>query len=227
MDSYKKVKAAQTGYSGELTFRVTGPDGFNPISNATVSISLQGQSQDVIEQLNTDESGLTENVYLSAPPFEYSMEPGENQPYTEYEITVTAPGYEPAVVEGIEVLPDRLANQSVKLNPVSDEDAVPDNIFIPDHTLYGEYPPKIPEDEIKPMDESGEIVLSRVVIPEYIVVHDGVPSNSSATNYYVRYTDYIKNVASSEIYATWPESTIYANILCIMSVTLNRVYTEW
>jgi hypothetical protein len=100
-------------------------------------------------------------------------------------------------------------------------------IVIPDHTLYGEYPPKIPEDEIKPVDESGEIVLSRVVIPEYVIVHDGVPQDPTAQNYYVRYTDYIKNVVSSEIYATWPESAIYANTLAIMSFTLNRVYTEW
>ena len=77
------------------------------------------------------------------------------------------------------------------------------------------------------MDETGEIVLSHVVIPEFIVVHDGVPSDPSAQNYYVRYKDYIKNVASCEIYATWPESAIYANILVIMSFTLNRVYTEW
>ena len=102
-----------------------------------------------------------------------------------------------------------------------------ETIVIPDHTLYGDYPPKIPEDEIKPMDESGEIVLSRVVIPEYIIVHDGVPSDPTAANYYVRYRDYIKNVVSSEIYATWPESAIYANTLAIMSFTLNRVYTEW
>ena len=65
------------------------------------------------------------------------------------------------------------------------------------------------------------------MIPEYIIVHDGNPDDSSAPNYYVRYRDYIKNVASSEIYATWPESTIYANILVIQSFTLNRVYTEW
>lgn len=43
----------------------------------------------------------------------------------------------------------------------------------------------------------------------------------------MRYRDYIKNVASSEIYATWPDSTIRANVLAIMSFTLNRVYTEW
>ncbi|MBQ8327952.1 MAG: peptidoglycan-binding protein, partial [Lachnospiraceae bacterium] len=86
---------------------------------------------------------------------------------------------------------------------------------------------KIPEAEIKPMPETGEIVLSRVVVPEYIIVHDGVPSDNTAPNYWVKYTDYIKNVASSEIYATWPEDTIYANILAIMSFTLNRVYTEF
>ncbi len=77
------------------------------------------------------------------------------------------------------------------------------------------------------MDESGEIVLSRVVVPEYVIVHDGTPGDSTAGDYYVRYKDYIKNVASSEIYATWPDSTIRANILAIMSFTLNRVYTEW
>ena len=71
-----------------------------------------------------------------------------------------------------------------------------------------------------------EIVLSRVVIPEYVVVHNGTPS-SNARDYYVTYKDYIKNVASSEIYATWPDATIRANVLAIMSFTLNRVYTEW
>ncbi|MDD7521490.1 MAG: peptidoglycan-binding protein, partial [Lachnoclostridium sp.] len=94
-------------------------------------------------------------------------------------------------------------------------------------TLYGDYPPKEPESEIKPVNESGEIVLSRVVIPEYVVVHDGPPADANAKNYYVRYTDYIKNVASSEIYATWPEAAITANVLAIQSFTLNRVFTEW
>ena len=59
------------------------------------------------------------------------------------------------------------------------------------------------------------------------MVHDGPVNDSAAGNYYVRYKDYIKNVASSEIYATWPDDTIRANILAIMSFTLNRVYTEW
>ena len=102
-----------------------------------------------------------------------------------------------------------------------------DSIVIPVNTLFGNFPAKIAESEIKPVSDSGEIVLSKVVIPEFVVVHDGPPSDPNAANYYVRYRDYIKNVASSEIYSTWPDSTLRANILAIMSFTLNRVYTEW
>ncbi|MDE6186014.1 MAG: peptidoglycan-binding protein, partial [Lachnospiraceae bacterium] len=158
---------------------------------------------------------------------EYSLTPVEQQPYSEYNIQIEAPGYEPLMISGTEILPDVTAVQPVSLTPLEETQEQEELIVIPDHTLYGEYPPKIPEDEIKPMDESGEIVLSRVVIPEYVVVHDGVPDDPTAPNYYVRYRDYIKNVVSSEIYATWPESAIYANTLVIMSFTLNRVYTEW
>lgn len=63
-------------------------------------------------------------------------------------------------------------------------------------------------------------------IPEQITVHLGTP-NSDAENVTVNFPDYIKNVASSEIYPTWPESAIRANIYAIISFVLNRVYTEW
>ena len=125
-------------------------------------------------------------------------------------------------VKGTEVLAGVLAVQSIRMIPLPAQTGAEENIQIPDHTLYGSYPPKIAEDEVKPVQESGEIVLSRVVVPQTIVVHDGVPTNASAKDYYVSYRDYIKNVASSEIYATWPRSTIVANVLAIMSFTLNR-----
>ena len=213
--------------TGRLKISVTSSIGLIPVTDATVKISYKGMPDSIIETLNTDISGQTEEISLPSPPLEYSMEPGAEQPYSEYNIEVNAPGYEPVMVSGTEVLPDSLALQPIEMNPIEVEQEEEETIVIPDHTLYGEYPPKIPEDEIKPVDETGEIVLSRVVIPEYVVVHDGVPSDSTAPNYYVKYKDYIKNVASSEIYATWPENAIYANILAIMSVTLNRVYTEW
>ena len=220
---------ADTPYLGQLQINVTATLGLIPIQDATVTISYTGVPDMAVEQLRTDSSGQTEVIELPAPPLEYSMEPEQaNQPYSEYNIQVDAPGYESVMVSGTEILPDVTALQPIQMTPL--ETAPPDEeevLVIPEHTLYGEYPPKIPEDEIKPMDESGEIVLSRVVIPEYVIVHDGVPDDSTAPNYYIRYRDYIKNVASSEIYATWPENAIYANVLAIMSFTLNRVYTEW
>ncbi len=222
-------KAESPAYSGKLTLNVTSSLGFIPINNATITISYSGAPDTVVQTLNTNESGNTETIALPAPNLSYSTQISDVQPYSEYNISVTAPGYEPVFISGTEILPDVTAVQPVSMNPLEVEPPVEteEDIVIPDHTLYGEYPPKIPEDEIKPMDESGEIVLSRVVIPEYVIVHDGLPQDSSAPNYYVRYTDYIKNVVSSEIYATWPENTIYANTLAIMSFTLNRVYTEW
>lgn len=225
------LHAAQNGsfsYTGTLQINVTSSVGFVPVPDASITISDSSTPEQTIEQLLTDESGQTAPVTLPAPNPEYSQEPNQPRPYTDYTIEVEAPGFEPVRVTGSELLPDELSIQPITMNPleVSDDQAEED-INIPDHTLYGEYPPKIPEAEIKTDPETGEIILSRVVIPEYIVVHDGVPDDTSAPNYYVRYKDYIKNVASSEIYATWPESAIYANILAIQSFTLNRVYTEW
>ena len=223
------LKAETPAYSGDLTISVTSSLGFIPIDNATITISYSAAPESVVQTLTTNDSGLTDTISLPAPNLSYSTEISDVQPYSEYNISVTAPGYEPVFISGTEILPDVTAIQPVTMNPLEVEPPgeAEEDIIIPDHTLYGEYPPKIPEDEIKPMDESGEIVLSRVVIPEYVIVHDGLPQDSSAPNYYVRYTDYIKNVVSSEIYATWPENTISANTLAIMSFTLNRVYTEW
>lgn len=226
----KILKAEAPAYSGNLTINVTSSQGLVPVKNATITISYTGAPETVVTTLTTDESGQTAAIELPAPNISYSTEPGEVQPYSEYNISVTAPGYESVYISGTEILPDVTAIQPVSMTPIELEEPdapTEEDIVIPEHTLFGEYPPKIPETEIKPVDESGEIVLSRVVIPEYIIVHDGVPQDKTAKNYYVRYTDYIKNVVSSEIYATWPESTIYANTLVIMSFTLNRVYTEW
>lgn len=212
---------------GDLRIQVIARGRNTPIDNAKISISYSGDPESAVEEVNTDASGLSESVTLDAPPLEYSMEPSETQPYAEYTIRVTAEGYRPINISGIEILSGEQALQEVRMDEEETKVSPSDNIVIPGHTLYEEYPPKIPESEIKPVTETGEIVLSRVVIPEFVVVHDGAPSDSTAREYYIRYRDYIKNVASSEIYATWPDATIRANVLAIMSFTLNRVYTEW
>lgn len=68
--------------------------------------------------------------------------------------------------------------------------------------------------------------LTEVVIPAAITVHLGAP-DEDAENVTVSFLDYIKNVASSELYPTWPESALRANIYAITSTALNRVFTEW
>jgi len=216
-------------YTGNIKISVISTLGLIPIENASVEITASDDPDTPAITLTTDDSGQTEEISLPAPALALSLSPDENeQPYSRYNIQVTAEGYDPLLVTGSEILPGELSLQTIRLTPlVVPNDEAKDLVIIPAHTLFGEYPPKIPEDEIKPIPDTGEIVLSRVVIPEYIIVHDGVPSDASAPNYWVRYRDYIKNVASCEIYSTWEESAIYANVLVIMSFTLNRVYTEW
>lgn len=215
------------GDKGYLQMQVVNIENNFPIQGARVSISYKGDPGRPLEEVMTNSSGQTENVSLNAPPKSYSLAPGLEQPYSEYNLMVTASGFEPLEISGTEILSGTTALQPVRLQPEGEGLQREQPVVIPDHTLYGYYPPKIAEDEIKPVNESGEIVLSRVVVPETIVVHDGTPTDSTATNYYVPYRDYIKNVASSEIYATWPQASITANVLAIMSFTLNRVYTEW
>lgn len=210
---------------GKMQIQVKSRIQNRPVSGAKITISYKGVPGEALEEVETDRNGQTDFLELPTPPVEYSLQPSEEQPYSEYNVRVDAPGFESVEVSGSELLSGETSIQQIAMEP--SQEGKYEDIIIPDHTLWGNYPEKIPEDEIKPIDESGEIVLSRVVIPEYVVVHDGAPADSTAQNYYIRYRDYIKNVASSEIYATWPRETIKANVLAIMSFTLNRVYTEW
>lgn len=206
--------------TGSLRVDVTDQDG-RPIDGATAEISITGEPESTLESIQTDSNGQTESVELPAPPFEYTENPGVTQPYSEYSIIVRAPGFAPVSINGIDIFSSRRSIQDVRLTEASQV------VTIGPNTLFGNYPPKIPEASIKPITSTGEIVLDRVVVPGTVVVHDGVPTDSTASNYYVSFPDYIKNVACSEIYPTWPEATITANVIAIVSFTLNRVYTEW
>ena len=193
-------------YRGTFQLNVVSGISNAPLSGATLKIFYTGIPENQLEELTTDSSGQTETIELPSPAPEYSLTPeSEIQPYSEYTLEISADGYIPQVISGAEILPNVKAIQNISLMPADLSGPANEIFVIPAHTLYGEYPPKIAEDEIQPTNESGEIVLSRVVVPEYVVVHDGSPRDSTAKNYYVRYRDYIKNVASSEIYATWPE----------------------
>ena len=83
--------------------------GETPDSDAAVEISSAGEPDKILEVLKTDLSGQTEVIELETPPLEYSMEPGLNQPYSEYNLKITAPGFEPVEIAGSQMLSGQLA----------------------------------------------------------------------------------------------------------------------
>ncbi len=206
---------------GSLKVEVYDATIAKPVVGASVIVSMPNTGN-VIEELFTDNSGQTPIIQLPAPPEIYSLEEFSDQkPYSEYNLLISAEGYRDENVTGVQIFAGSIALQKVFLGRGLQD------ITVTPPVLWGDYPEKIPEEEVKELPpETGFVVLDRVVIPEIVVVHSGVPG-SNAQNYYVPYKDYIKNVTSSEIYSTWPVEAIKANVLAINSFTLNRVFTEW
>jgi len=200
-----------------------------PVDNATIQITPKGEHDNILDQELTDSSGQSLNINLAAPSLALSMNPEQtDKPFSEYDVIVNAPNFHPTIIEGVQIFPHSFAKQNIFLEPIENTPDSTNIISIKEPTLWGNFPPKIPEDDVKPLSNaSGLVVLPEPVIPEYIIVHDGAPTNSSAPDYWIPFKDYIKNVASCEIYSNWPEETIKSNILAIISFTLNRVYTEW
>ena len=224
--------------NGYLTVNVIDSSNNKPIQNVVVNIygmdENQNATNEIYTNLLTDESGQVTRLTLDAPNLEYSLQPlSEVRPYSEYVVEAIVDGYETVVIRGTQVLPVVEAIQGISMTPNTSRKKgkkrqTEITYDIGDHTLWGNYPPKIPESSLKPLPApSGFVVLDEPVVPEFIIVHDGLPEDTSAENYWVPFKDYIKNVASSEIYDTWPEQTIYANVIAIISFTLNRVFTEW
>ena len=199
----------------------------NALGNKTTAPN-NASASNINTTLLTDSSGLTQVIDLSAPPLDYSQEPTNNVPYSLYDVLVERDGFSPVSIRGVQVFPQSTALQKVNLQENANRSSRAEIIIIQPNTLIGNFPAKIPESPDKPLPPpTGGVVLPKPVVPEFITVHQGSPNDDSAPNYKVPYKDYIKNVASCEIYSTWPESTIRANVFCIISFTLNRIYTEW
>lgn len=217
--------------------QLLGP--LTPFENVQVTIkgiAPTGEATTIAE-LITNSVGQTEAIELEAPPIDLSLEPLNTQmPYSTYRIETSSPNFVDALVNGTQIFADVRSIQPISLEPTVRGTLtrdfpmrqVTESIVIGPSTLYGNYPQKIPEAPIKLIPPgSGFITLESVIVPEYVIVHAGSPNDNSAPNYTVPYIDYIANVASSEIYPTWPIETIRANIIAITSFTLNRIFTEW
>lgn len=207
--------------TGKLIVNVYVDNIAQPLKGANVNISSYNTNIDLM----TNESGQTELIELDAPSIDYSLEPqNQVQPFSTYNINVSKDNLGSKTVLGVQIYEGITSIQDVFLSTIPGE-AGKSTIIVPPPTLWESEAPNIGdsinEENIVPK------VLPKVIIPGYIIVHDGIPSDTNANNYYVTFPDYVKNVASSEIYPSWPKETLKANVHAIVSFTLNRVYTEW
>lgn len=198
---------------------------------AGVRITVQDESGAVVSRLTTDSTGATAALPLPAPDARYSLEEDNRtvRPYSVYRLTAESAGWQSQILEGIQVFAGQQTVARLSFLPVAQDGSLtPANAggetvtTIPPHVLFagngGSGP--TPEETLSPR------VLTEVVIPKQITVHLGAPT-ASATNVTVGFQDYIANVASSEVYPTWPEEALRANILAQISLALNRIWTEW
>lgn len=209
---------------GYLKINVYNASIANPVKNAKISILKKNEE---IFTTTTNEDGQTELITLDTVDKSYTeKEQYETRPYDTYDIVVTALGLNKTIIEGVQIFDEVTSIQDVYLDSIDDNQKETIEEITP-NTLWGDYSSNTWNEETQSNNLITPYILKQVLIPSTIVVHDGIPSNSSAPNYTVPFTDYIKNVASSEIYSTWPEETIKANVLAIISFALNRIYTEW
>ncbi|MBN1049828.1 spore cortex-lytic protein [Clostridium botulinum] len=170
-----------------------------------------------------DISGRSEFIEVITPEKKLSQQPYEEGviPYGIYNIDILPENFEEVIIDGVSVFEDITSIQNVEIGEEEENNGLPKKIIIPPEQLVlNAKRDKQVGSMVQPL------VLERPYIPEFIVVHLGPPS-SAAENVTVGFVDYIKNVASSEIYPTWPEESLKANIYCQISFALNRIYTEW
>lgn len=189
-----------------------------------------------------DSSGRTEPICVSAPPAERSLSPGSALPvYKRYTARIEAEGYYTEIREDIRVFAGVQALQPVEMEPSGSTQSPQEaegrsRTAMAAADLTGPDPVE-PADSAggpnytrtaEPRGYSGELFFpQQVYIPRYITVHLGTPNDSAARNVTVSFIDYIKNVASSEIYPTWPVAALRANIITQITFALNRIFTEW
>ena len=211
--------------SGSVFFEVSSAQGAFPIPEANILVSSDETGD--FWYLSTDESGKSEQLILPAPEESLSLTPqNKTCPYTRYTAQISASGYITVTIDGVDLFPDVVSIVPVCMQPDPKGSADFDvNYEVGENTLESDTPrPSPPAPAAR---EEEERILTRVIIPERIRVHLGAPSNRNASTVSVRFPDYIKNVASSEIYPTWPENAIRANVLAQISFALNRIFTEW
>lgn len=206
---------------GYLNVQAKTAQGAVPLEN--VQIQVLDDEGNVLYRLTTDESGQTRTVPLETLDQSFSQDPDYlGAPYRVYGVTAQAQGFEPISVAGIPIFAEENAMLPLSFVPLQErqEDKREEAIVLGRPAVAASYARNQQGVEADPR------ILRQVVIPNPITVHLGAP-DAAAANVSVPFLDYVKNVASSEIYPTWPKAAIRANVDAIMTFALNRVYTEW
>lgn len=187
-----------------------------------VQIKIFDDKGNSIYQLSTDESGETQVIPLETLDKSFS----QNQyfsgtPYLTYSVLAQAAGFQSLSISSIPIFDGETAVLPLTLTPMQQLQRSPTQTEI----YIGK--PAVAMTEMRNQEgpSAEPYVLRQVVIPNPITVHLGSPG-ASASNVQVSFPDYVKNVASSEIYPTWPASALTANIYAIITFALNRVFTE-
>ena len=188
-----------------------------------VQIWIMDQQETRTYHVTTDESGETEKIALETLDKSLSLDPNYSGiPYISYNVLAFAEGFNSIHIVGIPILEGETAIQPLEFIPMQELQRAPTVTEI----SIGRPAVSMTEDRDQVGSDAESRVLRQVVIPNPITVHLGSPS-ASASNVQVSFPDYVKNVASSEIYPTWPDASLRANIYAIITFALNRIYTEW
>lgn len=196
-----------------FTSRLAAPLGF-------VDVTVSGQNFSTTFQ--TDAQGNAPDIRVEAPDRSYSLnQHSAVRPYALCRLQASKPGWLGLELNDIQVFDGQTTLAQLEMLPGSSEN------------------PQVPTAPRAPLFEGSggsgpapesactqSMILRQVVIPETITVHLGRPA-ASARNVTVSFQHYIANVASSEVYPTWPENALRANIHAQISLALNRIYTEW
>lgn len=188
-----------------------------------VQLRITDEQKKHVRFLTTNESGETERLTLETLDRSLSLDPNfSGTPYSSYDVLATAAGFQAVHIVGIPILEGETAIQQIEFVPLRNMQRTPDV------TVIQIGAPAVTETESRQQEgtDTESRVLRQVVIPNPITVHLGRPS-AAATNVQVSFPDYVKNVASSEIYPTWPDASLRANIYAIITFALNRISTEW
>ena len=192
-----------------------------PMEGVTVAVQGDGFTLHCI----TDATGSAADIPIEAPACTLSLDEDNTiRPYAVVSLTAAKSGYRTVRIEGIQIFAGQITLAQPAMIPVTEEGKDIPNapIVIPPHPLFA----GSDGSGAQPVENCTPRVLDKVIIPKNITVHLGKPA-ASARNVTVSFRDYIANVASSEVYPTWPEQALRANIHCQISLALNRIYTEW